>query len=93
MLTLRRPFRMAHRKVVSYDAPEVVVVAKEDSLKHDQTKKIVIYGAAEPASDLLWTQVDRGKSAATRWLSLPDLRPPGIRPKFRRSALHDWCGA
>eukprot|EP00752_Nemacystus_decipiens_P006049 g5460.t1 len=43
--------------VVSYDAPHVVVVAKEDSQKHDHTKKIVMYGAVDRASDLLWTQV------------------------------------
>lgn len=47
-------------QVVSYDAPEVVVVAKEDSDKFDPTAKLVLYGGvidASSAYELLWTQV------------------------------------
>ncbi|CAM9247691.1 unnamed protein product, partial [Ectocarpus sp. 12 AP-2014] len=46
-------------QVVSFEAPEVVLVAKDDSLKQDPTKKVVIYGSVSEQSssyDLLWTQ-------------------------------------
>ncbi|CAM9935318.1 unnamed protein product [Scytosiphon promiscuus] len=47
-------------QVISYEAPEVFVVAKDTALKHDPTQKVVVYGSAgEQASpyDTLWTQV------------------------------------
>ncbi|CAM9093541.1 unnamed protein product, partial [Hapterophycus canaliculatus] len=46
-------------QVVAYEAPEVFVLTKENSLKHDPTRKVVVYGSAgEQASsyDFLWTQ-------------------------------------
>lgn len=45
---------------MGYDAPEVVVWAKEDSKKFDPTAKLVIYGGvveASSAHEILWTQV------------------------------------
>lgn len=47
-------------QVVGYDAPEVVVWAKEDIGKFDPTAKLVLYGGvveASSANDMLWTQV------------------------------------
>eukprot|EP00903_Cladosiphon_okamuranus_P018201 g16743.t2 len=54
---LRSDTARVNVQVVSYDAPEVVLVAKDDSPKHDGNKKTVIYGTVDQASDLLWTQV------------------------------------
>lgn len=54
-------FRLLRNKVVSFEAPEVVLIAKDDSSKKDPTKKVVIYGSVseQPSSyDLQWTQVD-----------------------------------
>ncbi|CAM9462230.1 unnamed protein product [Ectocarpus sp. 4 AP-2014] len=48
-------------QVVSFEAPEVVLIAKDNSLKQDPTKKVVIYGSVSEQSspyDLLWTQVE-----------------------------------
>ncbi|CAM9220320.1 unnamed protein product [Ectocarpus sp. 12 AP-2014] len=48
-------------QVVSFQAPEVVLIAKDNSLKQDPTKKAVIYGSVSEQSssyDLLWTQVE-----------------------------------
>lgn len=53
-----RPNRVL--QVVSYDAPEVVIWAKEDNDKYDPTAKLVLYGGVVDASseyELLWTQV------------------------------------
>ncbi|CAM9102892.1 unnamed protein product [Laminaria digitata] len=47
-------------QVVSYDVPEVVVWAKENSDKFDPTAKLVLYGGVVDTSsayELLWTQV------------------------------------
>lgn len=47
-------------QIVGYDAPEVVVWAKEDSEKFDPTAKLVLYGGVVEASseyEMLWTQV------------------------------------
>lgn len=47
-------------QIISYEAPEVVVWAKDDSTKYDPTEKLVLYGGVANASstyDLLWTQV------------------------------------
>lgn len=52
--------RTPNPQVVSYDAPEVVVWAKEDSDKFDPTAKLVLFGGVVDASsayELLWTQV------------------------------------
>ncbi|CBJ29756.1 conserved unknown protein [Ectocarpus siliculosus] len=48
-------------QVVSFEAPEVVLISKDDSLKQDPTKKVVIYGSVSEQSssyDLLWTQAE-----------------------------------
>lgn len=57
-------------QVVSYDAPEVVVVAKEDSDKFDPTAKLVLYGGVVEASsayELLWTQVTWARSGVASY--------------------------
>ncbi|CAM9646533.1 unnamed protein product [Scytosiphon promiscuus] len=46
-------------QVISFEAPQVVVLAKDTASKHDPTQKLVIYGSAEEQAssyDLLWTQ-------------------------------------
>ncbi|CAM9342946.1 unnamed protein product, partial [Ectocarpus sp. 12 AP-2014] len=48
-------------QVVSFEAPEVLLIAKDNSLKQDPTEKVVIYGSVSEQSssyDLLWTQVE-----------------------------------
>ncbi|CAM9178731.1 unnamed protein product [Ectocarpus fasciculatus] len=48
-------------QVVSFEAPEVILIAKDDSPKKDPTKKVVIYGSVseQPSSyDLQWTQAE-----------------------------------
>lgn len=53
------------RKVVSFEAPEVVVATSDGGMKLDPTRKIVIYGGVveqssgviEQSDSLLWTQV------------------------------------
>lgn len=57
-IDVARPNRVL--QVVSYDAPEVVVWAKEDNDKFDPTAKLVLYGGVVDAYstyELLWTQV------------------------------------
>lgn len=53
--TLRRD------KVTPFEAPEVIVVAKDTTSKHDPTKKVVVFGSVNgqrnPGYDLRWTQV------------------------------------
>lgn len=47
-------------KVVSFEAPDVFVVAKDEGNKLDPTQKAVIFGGVIEQStsyDLLWTQV------------------------------------
>lgn len=69
-------------KVIDYEAPEVVVLGKDSSVKHDPTQKVVVYGSTgeqDSSYDLLWTQVTSrpnpsfgvSRSAAGR-------RPPGM---------------
>ncbi|CAM9119700.1 unnamed protein product, partial [Laminaria digitata] len=53
-------------QVVSYDAPEVVVWAKEDSDKFDPTSKVVLYGGVADTTsshDFLWSQESGDLSA------------------------------
>lgn len=53
---------MGSSQVVFYDAPDVVVWAKEDSDKLDPTAKLVLYGGVADTSsahDFLWSQVMR----------------------------------
>lgn len=55
------------QQVVSYEAPEVVVTAKEDVAKHNPTRSVVVYGGVVEQSssyDLLWTQVGRNEPPA-----------------------------
>lgn len=62
-IKVARPNRVL--QVVSYDVPEVVVWAKEDSDKFDPTAKLVLYGGVVEASsmyELLWTQVTWARS-------------------------------
>ena len=57
-IDVARPNRVL--QVVSYDAPEVVVWAKENNDKFDPTAKLVLYGGVVDAYstyELLWTQV------------------------------------
>eukprot|EP00752_Nemacystus_decipiens_P011504 g10216.t1 len=49
-------------QVISFEAPEVVVVAKDSTLKHDPTRKVVVFGSANEQIrgeyDLQWTQTE-----------------------------------
>lgn len=48
-------------KVVSFEAPEVVVAAKDGTLKHNPTKKVAVFGSVVEQTghdyELQWTQV------------------------------------
>ncbi len=47
-------------KVVSFEAPEVVVAVEDDGEKLDPTEKVVVYGnviGQSTSYDLRWTQV------------------------------------
>ena len=48
-------------KAISFEAPEVVVAAKDSTLKHDPTQKVVVFGFVNEQLgdeyDLQWTQV------------------------------------
>eukprot|EP00903_Cladosiphon_okamuranus_P005952 g5878.t1 len=49
-------------QVISFEAPEVVVVAKDSTAKHNPTKKVVVFGSTVEEEDrgyeLQWTQAE-----------------------------------
>ena len=83
-LNKRLPRPPSREQVISFEAPEVLVLAKDETLKHSPTKKVVVLGSvAEQATSggsasatdysLQWEQVGGRKvhEVCARWGSSP----------------------